>query len=90
MFDDYTPDELVQIVKNYADRDGYSFSDEVAKSLKEYFTVSAGEQYFGNARSARNIYEKAIVNKASREINGTSSSGDFTTLIAEDFPILLG
>lgn len=90
VFDDYTPDELVQIVKNYADRDGYSFSDEVAKSLKEYFTVSAGEQYFGNARSARNIYEKAIVNKASREINGTSSSGDFTTLIAEDFPILLG
>ncbi|MDF7665631.1 AAA family ATPase [Bifidobacterium sp. ESL0745] len=85
-FEDYTPDELVAITKSFADREGYVFGDGVGAKLKDYFASARNEEHFGNARSARNIYEVAITNKAAREME-KGEDGDLTTLISEDFGV---
>lgn len=85
-FKDYTPDELVSITKNLASREGYVFGDGVEDRLRDYFARTCKEEHFGNARSARNLYEAAITNKAAREIEKGENS-DLTTLISEDFEV---
>lgn len=86
-FPDYSPEELTTITGNLAKRDGYQLAPDVAEPLTRHFAKALHEPHFGNARSARNLYEKAIVNKAVRESDPATASGDLTTLTLADFPI---
>lgn len=67
-FPDYTPDEMVQIFHRFCIQNGYDFSNDENGYLSEQFEriyEEAGE-HFGNARTVRNIFEKAIANQANR------------------------
>ena len=67
-FQDYMPDELVDIFKSICTKSGMGITDEAEAAVREYFTVRCGLNLktFANARDIRNFYEKAITNQANR------------------------
>lgn len=74
-FDDYTPSELVSIFESFCHKGGYSMSVPAKEKLESIFlrTYEGRDKAFGNARFARNLFERAITNQASR-IVGTAST----------------
>jgi stage V sporulation protein K len=81
-FEDYSPDEFIQIISIEAKLKNYKVSNEVLGSLLSQFTeINIGEQ--GNGRLARNIVEKAIRNKAARHMSHPDK--DLINLKLEDF-----
>lgn len=67
-FEDYTPEELLEIVKSMAARQDYVLSELAKKKTLEHFArvCSNKPDNFANARDARNYLEKAITNQAGR------------------------
>lgn len=67
-FPDYYGDELLLIFNRFCERNGYSLDDEAADLLKQNFEdlFKNRDEHFGNARTARNIFEKAINAQADR------------------------
>lgn len=65
-FDDYLPEQLLEILENMCKKQDFIL-EEKAKSylLKEFQTLSASPD-FANARTARNIFEYAITAQATR------------------------
>lgn len=67
-FEDYTKDQLLEILKVMAGQVGMTVEEEALKRIG--FRLSAfndqERQEFGNARGVRNIFEKMIVNQANR------------------------
>jgi Holliday junction resolvasome RuvABC ATP-dependent DNA helicase subunit len=67
-FEDYSPTQLVQIFDKFCMNEHYALADAAKPKLHrlfEAYSVSKDES-FGNARLARNVFKKAIVNMASR------------------------
>lgn len=64
-FEDYTPDELVQIALFMFDEKGILPSPDAENHLKKYlhFVHEYRDRYFGNARTVRRIVEEAIKNQ---------------------------
>ena len=63
-FDDYSPDELVLIVTRLAAQQDYQLTPTAASKLQALFeTAYRSRRTFGNARFARNVFEKAISTK---------------------------
>ncbi|MBR1802448.1 MAG: AAA family ATPase [Clostridia bacterium] len=64
-FEDYTEEELLQIFKQMVTKSGFDITkealDKALKIIKEY----KDSKNFGNARFARNLYEKTIIKHAS-------------------------
>ena len=67
-FPDYTGGELSQIFKMYMKKNQYTLSADAEKYLKERFdyAVAHKDRNFGNARYARNVFEKSIQAQANR------------------------
>ena len=67
-FEDYSPEELLQIMDGMCLKQDYRLTDAAKKKVVRYFEDRlAGEpENFANAREARNLLEKAIANQASR------------------------
>lgn len=67
-FPDYTAEELVGIFKMYLKKNQYILSEDAEQYLKEKFdyVVEHKDRNFGNARYARNIFEKSIQQQANR------------------------
>ncbi|MBR6397035.1 MAG: AAA family ATPase [Lachnospiraceae bacterium] len=67
-FEDYTPDELLQIMISMAGKVQMKLSDEAMRSLSDYLInmPEEGRRIFGNARGIRNVFESAVVNQANR------------------------
>ena len=67
-FDDYSPEQLTDIFRRFCDKAGYSLTPEaltkVNRVFSEYWLVK--DERFGNARLARNEFERAINAQASR------------------------
>jgi stage V sporulation protein K len=70
-FDDYTPDELLTIFERFCTESQYMLDGESTSKLRELFQTAFGHRdgHFGNARLARNAFEQAITNMASRVVN---------------------
>ena len=70
-FPDYTGGELSQIFKMYMKKNQYTLSADAEKYLKERFddAVAHKDRNFGNARYARNVFEKSIQAQANRLAN---------------------
>lgn len=86
-FPDYTGGELKDIFKMYMKKNQYTISKETEAFLKERFdyAVAHKDRNFGNARYARNVFEKSIQAQANRlasEKNLTESQ--LTELTIED------
>ena len=76
-FPDYSGTELVDIFKMYMKKNQYTLAPDAEEYLKEQFeyVVAHKDRNFGNARYARNIFEKSIqrqANRLSKEKNPTA------------------
>ncbi|HEV7999927.1 MAG TPA: AAA family ATPase [Planctomycetaceae bacterium] len=67
-FADYDADELVQIFESLCARGQYELTDPARVKLRTVFqTLVAGrDEYFGNGRLARNLFERAVGRLANR------------------------
>jgi SpoVK/Ycf46/Vps4 family AAA+-type ATPase len=67
-FPDYDADELVQIFESLCTRGQYELTDPARAKLRTVFqTLVAGrDEYFGNGRLARNLFERAVGRLANR------------------------
>lgn len=92
-FEDYTAEQIVQILKSMAEKQEYVISPDAEKKALEFFTnrIESAPASFANARDARNYLEKAMANQAGRIVNIENIDNDTLKLIeAEDLPECLG
>ena len=86
-FPDYSPEELVDIFKMYMKKNQYTLAEDAEGYLQEQFenAVANKDRNFGNARFARNVFEKSIQAQANR-LGGQSglTTRQLTELTAED------
>lgn len=62
VFEDYSPEEMMEIAKKILSSKQLNLDDETSTLLKNYFTelYENRDKYFGNARVVRNTIEKII------------------------------
>lgn len=67
-FDDYKPEELLNIFVSLCRDNDYNLSNEVKEYLSQYFekVYENRDKNFGNGRDVRNLFEKAITNQSKR------------------------
>ena len=81
-FEDYTPEELVEIFNHFCKQNDYCLTEPATETIKTFFrsAYDARDKMFGNARLARNVFEKAIESQSTRILN-TDMTGDVLTTI---------
>ncbi len=87
-FDDYSSDELLNILDMIAERNDYKLSDELKDALKDYFDnkITNKDENFANGRLARNIFDDLVMAHAKRIIaKDNLSDNDLSLLLLEDF-----
>lgn len=86
-FEDYTPEQLLNIAESMAKANNYSFSNDGSQALLEKFRnlYQSRDKNFGNARTARNVFLQIITNQEERiaELLNPSDS-DLQTLRESD------
>ena len=82
-FPDYTGQELTEIFKMYMKKNQYTLNDSTEAYLRTRFDiiVEKKDRNFGNARFARNVFEKSIQAQANRLAGQTNLSKDQLTEI---------
>lgn len=89
-FEDYTPEELIQIFKSIVSKNNYKAEDGLILDLTSMFTdlYVARTNSFGNGRVVRNLFEKIVENQSNRlaMTEGDLNDHALKTLISEDFP----
>lgn len=67
-FDDYSPEELTAILEHFAGQYDYRLSEAARRKATRVFEAAfrLRDEVFGNARFARNLFERAINKQASR------------------------
>lgn len=86
-FDDYTEDELVEILNLIANSKGVHLTEAAQEKSKEIFANARKKADFGNGRFARNLLEQAKINQASRIIKMNAddvTKEQLTTILPED------
>ena len=85
-FRDYTPKELLSILKLFISEAGMDLEDAATPKLLNIFKEATEQKDFGNGRFARNLFEQARLRQASRVLHIASpSDADIRTLTADDF-----
>ena len=88
-FDDYAPAELTEIFGYFATQGDYKLHPSTRARLSNIFTdlYTKRSETFGNARLARNMFEKAINAHANRMVSaGAVDEVSLVTLYPEDVP----
>jgi SpoVK/Ycf46/Vps4 family AAA+-type ATPase len=88
-FDDYKPEELLAIFEKMAEKSHFHLTDATRAMLLKVFEelYVRRDRTFGNARVARNLFEKSIERQANRLAVLSSLSDEvLTTLLPEDIP----
>ena len=82
-FPDYTGQELAEIFKMYMKKNQYTLNDSTEAYLRTRFEIAVEkkDRNFGNARFARNVFEKSIQAQANRLAGQTNLSKDQLTEI---------
>jgi SpoVK/Ycf46/Vps4 family AAA+-type ATPase len=67
-FEDYKPEQLVEIFKGFAAKAAFKLAPDAEEKLLEMFKLLtlARDESFGNARTARNLFEMTISKQANR------------------------
>ncbi|SDY07578.1 Right handed beta helix region [Amycolatopsis xylanica] len=87
-FANYTPDELVTIVRTQCAKHDYRLDEGAGEALLRYFDEIPKDGTFGNGRTARRVFERMTDRQASRlAMATTAGSADLTLLTTEDFPM---
>jgi len=68
LFEDYSPDELMEITRKLFESKDLLLDEEIIEPLKKYFTkvYRQRNKSFGNARLVRDLYENALKNQLLR------------------------
>ena len=86
-FPDYTGVELADIFKMYMKKNQYTLAPDAEDYLKQQFdyAVAHKDRNFGNARYARNVFEKSIQQQANRLAGQSNlSRAQLTELTVDD------
>ena len=83
-FNDYTLDELIEILKSMFKKAGFFIDEDAIQVATEIIEEYRTSESFGNARFIRNLYEKAIIKHAANTANTTSKKA-LKTITAQDF-----
>lgn len=92
-FDDYSSDELLNILDMIAEKNDYKLSDDLKDALKVYFDqkMANKDENFANGRLARNIYDDLVMAHAKRIITKDNPTyKDLSLLLPEDFAAYKG
>jgi len=67
-FEDYTPEQLIEIFKGFCVKASFKLTSDAEQRLLELFKLLslARDESFGNARTARNLFEMTISKQANR------------------------
>ncbi|MGH9184583.1 MAG: AAA family ATPase, partial [Acidimicrobiales bacterium] len=88
-FPDYTDDELWRILELLGKKGGYRCDDAGEAAVRAWFAGQPRTKGFGNGRLARNLFEEAVANQASRIVGMEKPTDDeLQTLTAADIPAL--
>ncbi len=86
-FQDYTNQELIEILNAMAEEAGFHLEEETVAIIQNYLETRSLEEVvsFGNARGIRNIFEKLVVNQANRIVEYEKLTLDqLSSITAED------
>lgn len=77
-FEDYKPDELIQIFKSIVLKNNYIAEIDLIKALTTKFNdlYNTRTKSFGNGRLVRNLFEKIVENQSNRLANETNNLSD--------------
>ncbi len=94
-FDDYTPDEMITIMKGLAAKEDYHLDDAAAEYLKKELSklYRKRDKTFGNARLIRNVINDAKLNLGKRYLTlgeEDKTKASLTTLTEPDFVPFFG
>lgn len=86
-FEDYSTDELVEIMNGYAAVSGYDCSPATLEALRAHLDLLPRDRSFGNARTARKTLESMMTLQA-RRIGSIAAPtmDDLRCLLPEDLP----
>ena len=85
-FDDYTDDELVEILRSIAAGSDYDLAPEAEKRVRMTLEASVRGPAFGNGRFSRNQFEHAVGRHAWRLKDAEKPTrDDLRLLVADDF-----
>jgi SpoVK/Ycf46/Vps4 family AAA+-type ATPase len=86
---DYTPDELFSIFNIFCNKSNYRISPNAIIKLKQILTnaYNSRDRFFGNARMARNLFEKIIQKQSNRIIDIVPLTDEIlSTIEIDDVP----
>lgn len=85
-FKDFTPLQLYAIFESFCIKSDFIISDEAKEKLTDTFELLYRDktESFGNARLARNVFEKSIQNQANRIITLTELNRDTLKIVTDD------
>lgn len=69
-FDDYSEDQLIEIMQSISKKTGFEVEEEVCSAIREMIAEMSElkRSEFGNARGIRNTFERMVVNQANRVV----------------------
>jgi SpoVK/Ycf46/Vps4 family AAA+-type ATPase len=86
-FPDYSDDELLAIVEAIGATGRYSLDEGGRSAVRGWLAAQPRDRGFGNGRLARNLFEAAVANQATRLVALDHPSDEqLTTLTAADIP----
>ncbi len=86
-FPDYSTDELLAIFEMLGERHHYELNQEARELVRQHFDAVPRGPGFGNGRLARNLFEEACAQQASRLVRlDNVSREDLMCLTAADIP----
>jgi AAA+ superfamily predicted ATPase len=86
-FPDYSNEELLTIVESLGQEGRYHLDEPARAVVRAWLAAQPRDRGFGNGRLARNLFESAVANQASRLVAIDGPTDDqLTTLTAADIP----
>lgn len=86
-FDDYSPEELLNIFKKMCEKNSYRTTEEALEKVKQMLTMlhETRSDSFANARTVRNLFEKLLTIQADRlAVLETVTDDDLSSIVVED------
>jgi hypothetical protein len=86
-FPDYGDDELLAIVESIGAKGRYALDEGGRAAVRRWLAAQPRDRGFGNGRLARNLFEAAVANQATRLVAlDRPTDEQLTTLTAADIP----
>lgn len=89
-FEDYSVDELWQIFKLMASEKGFEVDDDLQNNFTSHMLQEMQKPNYGNARTVRNVLDKAIDNHSMNYMDGVIEADKKLVLVAADLPVEKG